>query len=527
MSKRYPPIASIIRPRKLQIPILVIVLIAICLAPTAGAAQAAAPGGTLVVSTALRLSGTTVGVGGTLTGTVTYRNPGPGAVTIRNLVIAARSGGGAHGDFTPGKGGATIPAGGTVSLTASRNFAADQAGPWFAFSSWQDSAGVWYPAPANLNVSFTVTGPAGVAPNAIYWGAYVKGVPWDLSILDTFESRAGKRSSIVHWGQPWWYGGKYEPFQTQLYERVRQRGAIPLIDWGSWDFCCGTNQPNFQLADIIAGRHDAYIRQWATDAKAWGHPFFLRLNWEMNGSWFPWSEVVNGNRSGEYVRSWQHVHNLFRQVGATNVTWVWSVNEIAGSSTPIASLYPGDGYVDWVAMDSYNWGTDRGYGWRSFAQAFDATYAALGQLAPGKPIMIAETGSSEDGGSKAAWIRDAFQVQLPTKYPKVKAVVWFNWNDNDPALDWPIESSQASIDAFRQSVGGSSYYAANAFGSIATSPIRPIGATAENGPLAATTSEQAPASPASWPLPGTLAAPVAALPVGAQRAWFGARRPRR
>ena len=162
--------------------------------------------------------------GGTLTGTVTYRNPGSTAITIRNLVIAARSSDGAHGDFAPGKSAATIPAGGTISLTASRTVtAADAVGSWYAFSSWQDGLGTWYPAPAYLNAPFTVTNPSTTSPASIYWGAYIKGVPWDLSVLDSFESRAGKRSSIVHWGQPWWHNGRYEPFQTALYERVRLR----------------------------------------------------------------------------------------------------------------------------------------------------------------------------------------------------------------------------------------------------------------------------------------------------------------
>ena len=41
---------------------------------------------------------------------------------------------------------------------------------------------------------------------------------------------------------------------------------------------------------------DAFITQWATDAKNWGHPFFLRFDWEMNGNWqFPWSVQLNGN----------------------------------------------------------------------------------------------------------------------------------------------------------------------------------------------------------------------------------------
>ena len=54
------------------------------------------------------------------------------------------------------------------------------------------------------------------------------------------------------------------------------------------------------------------------------------------------------------------------------------------------------------------------------------TYAALLRLAPSKPIMIAEAGSSEYGGSKAAWVRQALSVELPTAFPRVKAFVWFN-----------------------------------------------------------------------------------------------------
>ena len=48
--------------------------------------------------------------------------------------------------------------------------------------------------------------------------------------------------------------------------------------------------------------YDSYIRGFATAAKSWGHPFFLRFNWEMNGNWFPWSEGVNGNKTGRVRR---------------------------------------------------------------------------------------------------------------------------------------------------------------------------------------------------------------------------------
>jgi hypothetical protein len=84
--------------------------------------------------------------------------------------------------------------------------------------------------------------------------------------------------------------------------------------------------------------------------------------------------------------------------------------------------------------------------------------------------MITEIASSERGGSKAAWIRDAFQVQIPDRFPGVKGVVW--WNKSDENMDWPIETSAAAQTAFAQSIA-SSYYAPNRFSTITASPIPP------------------------------------------------------
>ncbi|HEY8597571.1 MAG TPA: S-layer homology domain-containing protein, partial [Thermomicrobiales bacterium] len=120
-------------------------------------------------------------------------------------------------------------------------------------------------------------------PTPLYWGAYINGSPWDQDLLNTFESRAGKSSSLVHWGQAWSRDGQYQPFQADMAARVRSRGAIPLIDWGSWDVSGGPEQGRFGLAGIARGEHDAYLRSWAAAAAAWGQPLFLRFNWEMNG----------------------------------------------------------------------------------------------------------------------------------------------------------------------------------------------------------------------------------------------------
>jgi hypothetical protein len=338
--------------------------------------------------------------------------------------------------------------------------------------------------------------PAAAASNSsVYWGAYLVGSPADTTQMDALESRVGKKASLEMMGQPWMMNGQYQAFPAAYLQKIRDRGTIPVLDWGSSDLCCGTAQPNFSLANIANGAHDPFLIQWAQASKAWGHPFFIRFDAEMNGWWRPWSEQLNGNQPGDFARAWRHVVDVFRAQGATNVTWVWCPNIVGPRSTPMSSMYPGDNYVDWTGVDGYNFGTDRNNAWQTFNQifgfsAYDGgfnTYQLLQQAAPSKPIMVVETASSENGGSKAAWITDMLTVQLPNNFPQIKAFMWFDWNENDSALSWPIESSGAATQAFASGIA-SSYYATNEFGALSTSPIpalNPAPAQAQAAPAAA------------------------------------------
>lgn len=239
-------------------------------------------------------------------------------------------------------------------------------------------------------------------------------------------------------------------FQTRWMDNVRNHGSIPMVTWEPWLWALGLDQPAFSLKSIIDGDWDAYITRWALDSKAWGHPYFLRFAHEMNGTWYPWSEQTNGNTAGQYVLAWQHVHDIFSAQGVTNVTWVWSPNVAYNGSTPLAGLYPGDAYVDWVGIDGYNWGTSKpGKHWQTFDEVFATTYRDLTSLAPGKRFLIAEVACAEEGGDKAGWIRDALETQVPTKYTRIEAVVWFN---ESKEADWRVGSSPSSLGAFRHAV---------------------------------------------------------------------------
>src|SRR6202043_2290562 len=128
--------------------------------------------------------------------------------------------------------------------------------------------------------------------------------------------------------------GSMQSFQTGAYDIVRSRGSIPMINWNSWNLSASMDDPNYALARIANGAYDSYIRTWAQAARDWGHPFFLRFDHEMNGSWYTWSEQRSGNHPGDYVRAWRHVVDLFRSVGAGNATWVWCPNIASNITTP-------------------------------------------------------------------------------------------------------------------------------------------------------------------------------------------------
>src|SRR5579859_541334 len=326
----------------------------------------------------------------------------------------------------------------------------------------------------------------------VYWGAFVGGtLPTAAALqpsgaIGQFETQSGKKQSLVQWGQPWQSGGVLQPFQTQYFENVRQHGSIPVLDWASWDPAGSSDQPNFQLNQIINGSFDTYLQQWAAAAKAWGHPFFLRFDWEMNGNWrFPWSAQLNGNTPADYINAWRHVHDVFTQVGATNATWVWCPNIASHAppspSVPYDQLYPGDSYVDWTCLDGYNFYTGV---WLSFNTVFtgsgigwlDNSYQEILAVAPTKPIMIGETASFEGddtGTMKAAWIADAYGTQIPNNLNRIKAVIYFDWNDNNPSATLPIESSSASVAAFAAAIS-SNNYAGNQYSSLSAAPIPPL-----------------------------------------------------
>jgi hypothetical protein len=310
-------------------------------------------------------------------------------------------------------------------------------------------------------------------PLRIYWGAWMDGdvyapeypnlgdAPWDSTTWNLFEGNADKKVSIVHFGQPPPWEQEFAPGPLEL---ARSRGAIPLMSMGP-GYEPGKErkeQYRIPLTEIDKGNYDKSFGEWAEAVADYEHPFFFRWLWEMNGTWYRWGEEA-AKDPALFKRVWQRLRGIADKKGATNITWVWCPNVTGAGTTSLSSLWPGSQYVDWTCMDGYNFG---GGGWASFSSVISQTYTELSALAPGKPIMVGETGSAENGGSKSSWTTAALS-SLPISFPSIKAFVWFNWNIVEEGVEreWPIESSSAAQEAFASGIN-SPYFAEGEFGTL-------------------------------------------------------------
>jgi beta-mannanase len=172
-------------------------------------------------------------------------------------------------------------------------------------------------------------------------------------------------------------------------------------------------------------------------AKNYGRPFYLRMGHEMNEPYrYPWGPQNNSPQ--EFVAGWQHVHDVFTQVGATNVIWVWSPHPAYGY---FDAYFPGTQYVDVVATGILNFGTSTSWSkWWTFDELFGQHYKELAAF--NKPMMIAEFGSLKTGGDRTKWFGEAFR-DFKKKYSLVNSIVFFHYKGDkttsDKTVNWHIK----------------------------------------------------------------------------------------
>jgi hypothetical protein len=242
-------------------------------------------------------------------------------------------------------------------------------------------------------------------------------------------------------------------FPTEMCESVNKLGKIPHLTVISG---------GIKTSDIVKGKMDKKIRQWAEAAKNYGKPLFFRFFHEMNGNWNIYSQAKDPSQTQEmYIKAWRRVVNSFRNAGADNVIWVWAPTAIDVGRFHWTGYYPGDAYVDWVGVSVYNF-LGNGDPEQQIMGIYN-DYAGL------KPIMIAESGAGDaDNNPKKyrpgnsyrnnpeKWINTYFDT-MEQKATRVKAFVWFNI---DRERVWKIQESPVKIKVFKKRLRNKRYGAA-------------------------------------------------------------------
>ncbi|MFD7643181.1 glycoside hydrolase family 26 protein [Kitasatospora sp. NPDC059795] len=322
------------------------------------------------------------------------------------------------------------PGGASASTTAS----ADPTGPGGAGTPSQDSSDAPSEQPGTRARRDQLLSPQGKL-----FGIATPSAP-DAEEAADLAQTVGVRPTVQEYFLKW-----NQDFDEAAFDEAYRLGGVPLLTWEPWaGGDKAVDQPQFALRKIASGELDDYIKRFAKAVKKTGRPVVLRFAHEMNEPWYTWSEDRNGNRRGDYIAAWRHVHDVFEWQEVTNVIWFWCPDLQSPDKSPLSRYFPGDDYVDWIGTEAYSTG-----GETTAEQLLGPTYRELTALSD-KPLFIGEAGV-RPSGVKATLIKDFFS--WVSAHPRVIGFVWFQFSDTDGSrYDWRFTTSADAQQAFRQGV---------------------------------------------------------------------------
>lgn len=296
-------------------------------------------------------------------------------------------------------------------------------------------------------------------PAMVLLGAYddntVESYESLISLEQALNTQLPVMSLYTAWGSK-----KTQVFPVLRAQAISDLGSVPMITWEPWldDFDAqffdatvdAANRNKGGMKAITDGRFDAYIDKWASDAKHFAAPFFLRFGHEMNDPYrYPWGP--QNNKPEDFIAAWRYVKDRFHKAGADNVIWVWSPHP----AYTYQEFYPGAEYVDWIGTTTINYGTVATWSqWWSFDDIFGKFYADVSLYK--KPLMLTEFGTLAVGGDRSEWFHAAFESLL-VKYPAVKGLIFFHVGHDITttykSLDWSFVSDPKVVTELKESIG--------------------------------------------------------------------------
>jgi mannan endo-1,4-beta-mannosidase len=297
-------------------------------------------------------------------------------------------------------------------------------------------AGCVNPAYSGLSTPKGGAGPVGFRPAhaslpatpGSYLGVFERDIPHSYRQVSQFSRALGSQPNLVldftYWN---------EPFVATFARQAAAHGATVVIDM---------DPTGPSVSAIAAGKEDSYLETYANAVRAFGGPVVISFGHEMNGDWYSWGWTHT--RPAVFVKAWRRIVTVFRQAGADNVTWLWTVNVISAGGPAIRDWWPGNSYVTWAGIDGYL--SER---YLNFGNTFAPTIAAIRKITA-RPILIGETAVGQLTG-QAAGIPGLF---AGVAQAHLLGLIWFDEAQSGGALaqDWRLEGHPAAEAAFHRAV---------------------------------------------------------------------------
>ncbi|MCP4307501.1 MAG: hypothetical protein GY788_22030, partial [bacterium] len=267
----------------------------------------------------------------------------------------------------------------------------------------------------------------------------------------SIESQLGRQLDLVRVFETW-ESNFPSSFHTQMIDEGRlmavsvrpKRNDGSKIPWSA----IGSALPGSQL--------HAEMEAWADRLRDAAVPVWFTFHHEPEAS----GSTAYGD-AADFVAAWRKFVDIFRDRGATNVrfAWImthWSFETSASDSRYADHWYPGDGYVDLIGSDAYNWDKCRSSStdyWRTLEDTIEPQ-RQFGLKHPNQDLLLAEVASTElpgsGGDAKATWIEEGADLFKQPGWEQFVAVSFFNVSDPSyPNCHWKIDSSQEALEALR------------------------------------------------------------------------------
>lgn len=239
---------------------------------------------------------------------------------------------------------------------------------------------------------------------------------WEIALDDYSKTNAILKSHLqkegmvivsMHPGNPFLEGGLYTKGTGDYkFDDLFKPGTKPYIFWQKI------------LKQVADGLYDLQSDD---------HTIMWRPLHEMNGNWFWWGGGdADQITAAEFKKLWLSIYDYFKTRKLDNLLWMYSPNSNHDqhSTIDVLSLYPGDNFVDIVALDYYDDSLDR----------LNINGSVDKLLSLNKPFGFAELGQTSRTKLNNMDIVDV----LKNKFPHTAFVV--HWHTNTDKM-WPVPRS--------------------------------------------------------------------------------------